>query len=188
IDLSYTTAKKLGVIHHGTEKVQIIALCAAEEQGTEQEFVAQADKYNKGDEDGLPVLAAQGKQNKKGVKGKKKKFKAPARATGTMCMVIRPDGKKQRIRQDFDKGNFYIQVGSFEEKKKARELATIFAVKKRNVIIQEFAAAGTRLFRVLVFSSTSLREAKKYKKKLSKQGFEHAFVIARDEKEKIADK
>jgi rare lipoprotein A len=169
IDLSYTTAKKLGVVHHGTEKVQIIALCAAEEQDDGK------NKEGREEEEGVSALA---------MKGKKKKFKPSARKTGTMCAVIRPDGKKQRIRQDFNKGNFYIQVGSFEEKKKARELARTFAGKGRDVVIQEFAAAGASLFRVLVFSSTSLKEAKKYKEKLAKQGFEHAFVIARDKKDK----
>ncbi|MDU9048461.1 MAG: septal ring lytic transglycosylase RlpA family protein [Candidatus Electrothrix sp. Rat3] len=185
IDLSYTTAKKLGVVHRGTEKVQIIALCAAEEQGTDRELLAGSDEYDvddagnkeeRGKDLEIPVLAVQGKQ------GKKKKSKAPARVTGAMCAVIRPDGKKQRIRQNFDKGNFYIQVGSFEEKAKASKLARTFAAKGRNVIIQKFAAAGTSLFRVQVFSSTSLKEAKKHKEKLATQGFEHAFVIARDNK------
>ncbi|CAK8711744.1 putative endolytic peptidoglycan transglycosylase RlpA [Candidatus Electrothrix laxa] len=182
IDLSYTTAKELGVVHHGTEKVQIIALCAAEEQGKDQKLVARPNKENedhkknkekRGEEEGVSVLA---------VKGKKKKADASGIKIGTMCVVIRPDGKKQRIRQDFDKGNFYVQVGSFEKKKEARDLARTFASKGRNVIIQEFAAAGTSLFRVQVFSSTSLKEAKKYKEKLAEQGFEHAFVIARDKK------
>ncbi|MCI5139653.1 MAG: SPOR domain-containing protein, partial [Candidatus Electrothrix sp. AR1] len=176
IDLSYTTAKELGVVHHGTEKVQIIALCAAEEQGTDQDVAAQSDEdevKEGGKEESVPVLAAQ---------VKKKKSKKIARATGAMCAVIRPDGKKKRIHQDFDKGNFYIQVGSFEEKAKARKLARTFAAKGRDVVIQEFAAAGTSFFRVLVFGSTSLKEAKKHKEKLAKQGYEHAFVIARDKK------
>jgi rare lipoprotein A len=180
IDLSYNTAKELGVLHHGTEQVQIIALCATEEQGTDLDVVAQSDQKSDQEnteerekEEGLPVFAAQ---------VKKKKFKKTARVTGPMCVVILPDGKKKRIRQDFDKGNFYIQVGSFEEKAKARKLARTFAAKGRDVVIQEFAAAGASLFRVLVFSSTSLKEAKKHKEKLAKQGYEHAFVIARDEK------
>ncbi|MGB5685088.1 MAG: septal ring lytic transglycosylase RlpA family protein, partial [Candidatus Electrothrix sp.] len=179
IDLSYTTAKELGIVHHGTEQVQIIALCAAEEQGAEpQEVVGQFDQKNDkasteewGGEEGLTVLAAQ---------VKKKKTQKTERVTGSMCVVIRPDSKKKRIHHDFDKGNFYIQVGSFEEKVKARELARTFAVKGRDVVIQEFAAAGASLFRVLVFSSTSLKEAKKHNDKLKKQGYAHAFVIARD--------
>ena len=179
IDLSYSTAKKLGVVHHGTEQVQIIALCAAEEQGADRAGRNVADRSDEDDteegKEGIPVLAA---------KGKKKTSEKTARATGAMCAVIRPDGKKQRIRQDFDKGNFYIQVGSFEEKAKARKLARTFAAKGRDVVIQEFAAAGTSLFRVLVFSSTSLKEAKKHNEKLKKQGYAHAFVIARDKKGK----
>ena len=177
IDLSYSTAKELGVVRHGTEQVQIIALCAAEEQGTnqaDQDVVARSDEDDTkegGKEEGVPVLAAQ---------VKKKKSKKTARVTGAMCAVIRPDGKKKRIHQDFDKGNFYIQVGSFEEKAKARKLARTFAAKGRHVILQEFAAAGTSLFRVQVFSSTSLKKAKKHKGKLAKQGYEHAFVVARD--------
>jgi rare lipoprotein A len=183
IDLSYTTAKKLGVVQNGTEKVQIIALCAAEEQEPDREVAARSDEDDTEEreerEDGVPVLAAKGKEKESGTK---KKSQKTSRVAGAMCAVIRPDGKKQRIRQDFDKGTFYIQVGSFEEKAKARELARTFAAKGRNVIIQEFAAAGTSLFRVQVFSSTSLKEAKKQNEKLKKQGYEHAFVIARDNK------
>ena len=176
IDLSYSTAKELGIVRNGTEKVQIIALCAAEEQKTERKAGPEFARKKKGEskeEGGVPILTA---------RSKKKNAAVPVPVTGTMCAVIRPDGQKKRIHQDFDKGNFYIQVGSFEKKKKARKLARTFAAKGRNVVIQEFAAAGTSLFRVLVFSSTSLKEAKKHKEKLNRQGFEHAFVIARDKK------
>ncbi|MCI5122251.1 MAG: SPOR domain-containing protein, partial [Candidatus Electrothrix sp. AUS4] len=129
------------------------------------------------EEGGIPVLVAQGKKKTT----RKKKEKGPERVTGAMCAVIRPNGKKQRIQQDFDKGNFYIQVGSFEQREKARDLARTFASKGKNVLIQEFAAAGASLFRVLIYSSTSLKEAKMHKEKLVKQGYEHAFVIARDD-------
>ncbi|RWX47367.1 rare lipoprotein A, partial [Candidatus Electrothrix communis] len=166
IDLSYTTAKKLGVVQHGTEKVQLIALCATNEQDTDQELVADAAEENQGgrkkekeEEGGIPVLVAQGKMKISKARSQAKS-QALVRDTGAMCAVILPNGKKQRVRQDFDKGNFYIQVASFEKKKKARKLARTFAGKGRNVIIQEFAAAGASLFRVLVFSSTSLKEVK----------------------------
>ncbi|XCN72711.1 MAG: septal ring lytic transglycosylase RlpA family protein [Candidatus Electrothrix aestuarii] len=182
IDLSYTTAKELGIVRRGTGKVQIIALCAAEEVSSdEKEAVAEQERNTEEvekieEEGGIPVLIAQGKKKT----SKKKEAKGPERVTGLMC-VIHPNGKKQRIQQDFDKGNFYIQVGSFEEREKARELARTFASQGDNVLIQEFAAAGGSLFRVLVYSSTSLKEAKKHKEKLVKQGYEHAFVIARDD-------
>lgn len=183
IDLSYTTAKALGVVHKGTGKVKIVALYATEEQDekrTQEEDIvgalAEENHKERQEEDGVPVLVAQ---------YKKKKKKKNSR---TQNAVLRPHGKKERISQDFDTGNFYIQVRSFEKKTKARKLAQTFAAKGRNVIIQEFAAAGIHLFRVLVFSSTSLRKAKQHKEALKKQGYEHAFVIARDKKKKGAGK
>ncbi len=200
IDLSYTTAKELGIYRRGTGKVQIVALCAAEENkgqkkkkrknkrkkrykdGHEKEYEEiigaldeeNSEKYQeqKDSQQGeLPLLA---------VHNKKKKINPSSETSGPQCAVVLPYGKKQRVSQDFDKGNFYIQVGSFEEKTRARKLAQVFAAQGRNVVIQEFAAAGTHFFRVLVFSSTSLKKAKKHKEELKKQGYEHAFVIARE--------
>jgi len=212
IDLSYTTAKELGIYRRGTGKVQIVALCAAAEEKKRKQKKRRKNKRKKSDnrleeryeevigaldeedseeyqeeeseERELPFLAAHNK----------KTSSSSSEISGPQCAVILPDGKKQRIAQDFDKGNFYIQVGSFEEKTRARKLARIFAAEGHNIVIQEFAAAGTRLFRVLVFSSTSLKKAKQHKEELKKQGYKHAFVIARDNpsksrkgaKEKIA--
>lgn len=81
--------------------------------------------------------------------------------------------------QDFNVGRFYIQVGSFEKKKDARKLAKKFAALGRDVIIQSFPAAGTQLFRVMVFSGTALDAAKRYERYLEKNGFPYALIIAR---------
>jgi rare lipoprotein A len=91
--------------------------------------------------------------------------------------------KKRRklIHQDFDKGKFYIQIGAFEYKKNARKLAEAFAAKGKNIIIQQFPAAGISLYRVMVFSGTSLKEARKYEAYLEQNGFPDALVIARDQ-------
>jgi rare lipoprotein A len=203
IDLSYTTAKELGIYRRGTGKVQIVALCAAEQEDKGQLKKKRINRREKRHRDSpeeryeeiigaLDEEAPEGYQEQEqeereeweppllAAHGKKKKISSSAAVSGLQCAVILPNGKKQRVRQDFDKGNFYIQVGSFEEKKRARKLAKVFAAQGRNVVIQEFAAAGTRLFRVLVFSSTSLKKAKQHKEELKKQGYEHAFVIARD--------
>jgi rare lipoprotein A len=80
---------------------------------------------------------------------------------------------------DFDRGRFYIQVGSFIEHAKARKLAKRFAARGRDVIIQEFPAAGTHLFRVMIFSSTSLKKARAEETYLEQHGFPYALVIAR---------
>ena len=84
------------------------------------------------------------------------------------------------VRQDFDKGKFYIQVGAFEDKNKARKVARTFADKGQHVIIQQFPAAGISLYRVMVYSGTSLQQARKHKAELEQNGFPNALVIARD--------
>ncbi len=92
------------------------------------------------------------------------------------------DSRQSRtlVHQDFDKGKFYVQVGAFEHKKNARKLARTFADKGRNVIIQQFPAAGISLYRVMVYSGTSLKKARKHEAYLEQNGFPNALVIARD--------
>lgn len=94
----------------------------------------------------------------------------------------KPDSSQTRklVHQDFDKGKFYIQIGAFEYKEKAKKLARIFADKGQDVIIQQFPAAGISLYRVMVYSGTSLKKAKIYEAFLEKNGFPNALVIARD--------
>ncbi len=87
---------------------------------------------------------------------------------------------RQLVSQDFDKGRFYIQVGAFEYKNNALQLAEKFAAQGRDVIIQSFPAAGTNLYRVMVFSGTSLKKARQYETWLENNGFPNALVIARD--------
>jgi len=87
---------------------------------------------------------------------------------------------KTLIHQDFNKGSFYVQVGAFEYKTDARKLAHKFADRGRDVIIQQFPAAGISLYRVMVYSGTSLKQARKYEFRLEQHGFPNALVIARD--------
>lgn len=81
--------------------------------------------------------------------------------------------------QDFKNGQFYIQVGSFEQRRNARRLAKKFAALGRDVVIQQFPAAGIHLFRVQVFASTSLAKARQYESYLEKHGFPNALIVAR---------
>jgi rare lipoprotein A len=139
IDLSYTTAKELGILKNGTAMVKIVAL---------------------------------------GEEKKRTAVKPVAQKTNA------PPVERQLIHQDFDKGNFYIQVGAFEHKKQAKKLARTFANLGRDVIIEQFPAAGISLYRVMVFSSTSLKEARKMEAYLEKHGYPNALVIAWDDKRK----
>lgn len=80
---------------------------------------------------------------------------------------------------DFDKGNFYVQVGAFTKIENARTLAKAFARRGRDVIIQQYPAAGMNLYRVMIFASNSLAKAKVYEKELEAEGFRYALLLAR---------
>jgi rare lipoprotein A len=81
--------------------------------------------------------------------------------------------------QDFDKGNFYVQVGAFIKIENARTMAKAFAMRGRDVIIQQYPAAGMNLYRVMIFASNSLAKAKVYEKQLQTEGFRYALLLAR---------
>lgn len=102
----------------------------------------------------------------------------PAVATTKKPPVAKPPHKKPPI-PDFDKGNFYVQVGAFVKIENARLLAKAFANKGRDVIIQQYPAAGMNLYRVMVFASNSLAKAKIYEKELKADGFRYALLLAR---------
>lgn len=193
IDLSYTTAQQLGIFKNGTEKVRITAL--GEEDVTESaENTATLSTSKR-----HPKLKRAPRKNKNGTEvillaalSKKRPKEPGGKTTAHPALESEPEleskqkqKQKKLIAQDFDKGNFYIQVGAFEQRKEARKLARSFADKGRDVIIQQFPAAGIRLFRVMIFSGTSLKAAKTDKEKLEGKGFSNALVIARDKKPKI---
>ena len=92
--------------------------------------------------------------------------------------AIKPHRKPPPV-QDFDKGNFYVQVGAFIKIENARLLAKAFAKRGRDVIIQQYPAAGMNLYRVMIFASNSLAKAKLYEKELEAEGFRYALLLAR---------
>ncbi len=142
IDLTYTTAKQLGIVQNGTARVEIIALGEVVKRPTR------------------PTITSDAPSNK-----------IPSKI---------PSKPIQFVHQDFDKGKFYVQVRAFEHKKEARNLAEQFASKGRDVVIQQYPAAGISLYRVLVYSGTSLKIARQYEVYLNKKGFRDTLVIARD--------
>ncbi len=92
-------------------------------------------------------------------------------------------GRQAAVRgkhRDFDQGEFYIQVGAFASRENARRLARRFAARGRNVKIQGFYPRhdGTFLYRVLVYSGSSLKAAERDRKMLETSGYRDAFVIA----------
>ena len=98
--------------------------------------------------------------------------------TPTPEPVKKPPHKAPPI-PDFDKGNFYVQVGAFDRVENARLMAKAFAKRGRDVVIQQYPAAGMNLYRVLIFASHSLAKAKLYEKQLEAEGFRYALLLAR---------
>ncbi len=101
----------------------------------------------------------------------------PKSAAARKVAKIKP--RKAPPVPDFDKGNFYVQVGAFVKIDNARLLAKAFAKKGRDVIIQQYPAAGMNLYRVMIFAGTSLKKAKLYETQLKLDGFRYALLLAR---------
>jgi rare lipoprotein A len=157
IDLTFTKAKTLGVVGKGTARVEIVALAESDEPPVAETMVATATPGRKSVVSG--GAATQGSQAKK----------APAKKAPHKAPPI----------PDFDKGNFYVQVGAFVKIENARLLAKGFAKRGRDVVIQQYPAAGMNLYRVLIFASHSLAQAKLYEKRLEAEGFRYALLLAR---------
>jgi len=111
--------------------------------------------------------------------GQQQETEEAAPAISAKTPTIAQPVKKPPVVQDFDKGNFFVQVGAFEKIENARTLAKAFANRGRDVIIQQYPAAGMNLYRVMVFASNSLAKAKIYEKQLEFEGFRYALLLAR---------
>lgn len=81
--------------------------------------------------------------------------------------------------QNFYKGNYFVQVGSFLNKNNAERLARVFISQGIKVVIQPYITSGHTYFRVQVFAGTSLKVAKILEQKLLNTGFPGSFIFAR---------
>ncbi|WP_310599002.1 septal ring lytic transglycosylase RlpA family protein [Desulfobulbus sp.] len=151
IDLTLTKAKELDIVGKGTARVEILAM---ETQPPGQEQLIATAPAKPPAETGKPPA------------GSDKPQPQP------------PPAKAPPI-PDFDKGNFYVQVGAFVKIENARTLAKAFAKRGRDVVIQQYPAAGMNLYRVMIFASNSLAKAKVYEKELEAEGFRYALLLAR---------
>jgi rare lipoprotein A len=152
IDLTFTKAKTLGLVGKGTARVEIVALAESDEPQTPETV--------------RPATAT---------------VRAPSAAapSSTKTAQIKKAPHKAPPLPDFDRGNFYVQVGAFEKIENARLLARAFAKRGRDVVIQQYPAAGMNLYRVLIFASHSLAQGKVYEKRLKAEGFRYALLLAR---------
>ena len=81
--------------------------------------------------------------------------------------------------QDFNKGSFYIQVGSFLNKDNAVNLARLFTDQGMKITIQPYTANGKTYHRVQIYAGTSLILARQFEQQVLGLGYSGSFVIAR---------
>lgn len=102
---------------------------------------------------------------------------AMGESTGSGSKGSKKPGKLKH--QDFFKGNYYIQVGSFLNKSNAEKVARLFMSQGIKVVIQPYITSGHTYFRVQVSAGTSLKLARKLEQKFLRTGYPGSFVFAR---------
>jgi rare lipoprotein A len=81
--------------------------------------------------------------------------------------------------KDLKKGTFTIQVGAFQEKKNALQIADRLRILFDYVRVEEYEDKGPhKLYRVWISKSETLQKAKLIEKRLEEMGFREAFVVS----------
>lgn len=81
--------------------------------------------------------------------------------------------------QDFQTGEFYVQIGSFTVMDNAGRLQKKIVASGKKCIIRRYDRADAIFYRVQVRAGTTLSKARKTEKMLSDNGYTDAFVVAR---------
>ena len=91
-----------------------------------------------------------------------------------------PSGSKPVVAfKDPNKGTFTIQVGAFQEKQNALQIADRLRILFDYVRVEECEDAGAhKLYRVWISKSETLQQAKLIEKRLEEMGFREAFVLS----------
>jgi rare lipoprotein A len=102
-------------------------------------------------------------------------------ALGETVTVARGGERVERFlpHQDFTKGEFFVQIGSFQERANAERLKEQLLGWGRKAVIQDHEGDGRRFHRVQVQAGTNLEGAQRLERVLVEAGFPGAFVIAR---------
>jgi len=86
---------------------------------------------------------------------------------------------KKRNIPNFNRGDFFVQIGSFISKTNALRLQKNFNNAGHKVIIQKYITPEKLFYRVQVWVGNDLRFARQARQELIKKGYKQAFVIAR---------
>ena len=91
-----------------------------------------------------------------------------------------PSGSKPVVAfEDPNKGTFTIQVGAFQDKQNALQIADRLRILFDYVRVEEVEdARAHKLYRVWISKSETLQQAKLIEKRLEEMGFREAFVVS----------
>lgn len=81
--------------------------------------------------------------------------------------------------EDLSKGDFFVQLGSFADKKNADRLRSRMAEQGEQARILPFRHGGKQFYRVQIHAGTTLSAARRREQTLNAGGFPDAFVFAR---------
>lgn len=104
-------------------------------------------------------------------------------AMGEAATAVKKEGGKPTtlVHQDFTRGNYFVQVGSFLNRNNAERLARSFLDLDFRVVIQPYITSGFTYYRVQIFAGTELKAARGFEKQMLDSGFWDAFLLSRDE-------
>lgn len=88
-------------------------------------------------------------------------------------------GRRVVPEQDFNKGEFYVQLGAFVEQSNATKLQRRFTDTGHTTVIQKFYTPKAIFYRVQVYVGQNLAGARRAEEALHNYGYKGAFVIAR---------
>jgi rare lipoprotein A len=81
--------------------------------------------------------------------------------------------------QDFQQGDFYVQIGSFTNKNNALRLQEKMKQQGNSVVMTRFGHGDSLFYRVQVHAGSTLTVARNMEKEFNGNGYPDAFVVAR---------
>lgn len=103
-------------------------------------------------------------------------------AMGEAAGAPKKEGERpaQLAHQDFKKGNYFVQIGSFLNRNNAERLARSFLDRDFRVVIQPYITSGYTYYRVQLYAGTDLQPARRLEQQLLNGGFPGSFLVSRD--------
>ncbi|HHO48800.1 MAG TPA: septal ring lytic transglycosylase RlpA family protein [Desulfobacteraceae bacterium] len=83
------------------------------------------------------------------------------------------------VHQDFNRGDYFVQVGSYLNQGSAERIARRLMDKGADVVIQPYITSGYTYYRVQVYAGKVLQTAQSFERQLLRDGFPGAFLFSR---------